>query len=242
MKKKPRALCCLLAAVTLFGAVGCQKSGDPTETSDTIAETLREGLETYPIDTETGDDRPSEEETDNGDGPAETSPESGAPEEPTPDNLVTVTGEIRYETTSAEQKSGDGVTLSVAAEGQTGQTVTAYLTLTETLEDYNYFVVDWGDGTWSYNGPYQSGQRAELIHVYKQAGTYEVKGCAYNLSAGHRKGWTGTQTVVISGADYVPDNLITKVAPIGSTTAGDEYGIDNIVDGDNATAWRAPTF
>ena len=250
MKLKLRALCCFLAAVTLLGTVGCQKSDVPVETSassDTVAETVREeeteaedtadetdpNVENPPADTVL-EEAPPEEPL-----PEEPLPEDPLPDEPIVDNSVTITGEIQYELTRAEQSVGDGVALSVPAEGQTGVTVTASLQLQVTLEDYNYFVVDWGDGTWSYNGPYESATRATLSHIYKQAGTYEVKGCSVNLEAGRRKGWTESKTVVVSGETYTPDNMITKVTPIGSTTAGDGYAFANIADGDNATRWQS---
>ena len=259
MKWKLRALCCFLAAVTLLGTVGCQKSDVPVETSassDTVAETVREEendaeeteakdtadetepAETKPVENEPAETEPAETEPDGADTDGGNPPEE-SPEEPTMDAMVTIINEIQYDLTLAEQEVGEGLTLSVPAEGQTGVTVTASLQLQVTLDDYNYFVVDWGDGTWSYNGPYQSHQRAELTHVYKQAGTYEVRGCSYNLVAGRRKGWTESKTVVVSGETYTPGNMITKVTPIGSSTAGDEYGYANIADGDNGTRWQS---
>jgi hypothetical protein len=47
--------------------------------------------------------------------------------------------------------------------------------------------------------------------------------------------------VAVSGEDYTPDNLITQVTPIGSSTAGDAYGFANIADGDNGTRWQSTT-
>ena len=223
MKQNTRVLCCLLSAVTLLGAVGCNKKtpngpdsestyresdteryeGTSDRETDAVTETIGndDGLVIEPIDME----------------------------------------EIVYEMTQNQQKQGDGVTLTLPASetAVTGRSLTAYLNLTETLEDYNYFIVDWGDGTWSYNGPYSSNQRGEAYHTYKKAGTYEVKGCAINLAAGRRKGWTEAQTLVVSGEDYTPDNMIKGVLPVGGSVAGEEFDFANIADGDNTTKWQS---
>ena len=248
MKLKLRVICCLLAAVTLLGAVGCRTSDPAPENTDTTAESRYEketAAETDPVETSPDSDETTADTTPETSPEGETTPSDpteeettpGEEEDPTPGYEVLIMNAIQYETTKAQQKSGDGVTLTLPAEGQTGVQLTAYLKLTETLEDYNYFIVDWGDGTWSYNGPYVYYQQGEVRHTYKKPGTYEVKACAINLELGRRKGWTETQTLVISGEDYAPDNLITKVTPIGGTMAGEEFAYANIADGDNTTKW-----
>ena len=259
MKNKLRALCAFMAAVTLFGAVSCKSNETPAETSassDTVAETRREEtdpVETDPVETDPVETDPVETTPDGGDDGDDLPPDDSSEEttggdeeveEPVQRDPVTVQGEIRYEMTQNEQPAGDGITLSLPNGGTavTGTKVTAYLRLTEQLEDYNYFIVDWGDGTWSYNGPYQSHQQGEAYHTYKQPGSYEVKACGVNLDAGRRKGWTETQTMVVSGEAYSPvDNMITTVYPLGSTESDEAHGFDLIADGDNTTAWRSAT-
>ena len=228
---KLRALCAFLAAATLLGTVGCRSNDRPSETTDTAADThYGEGTaaESSPDQT-----RPPEDET-------------TSAEDPTDRPEVTIMNEIQYELTQNEQKLGDGVTLTLPASetAVTGTQLTAYVQLTEQLDDYNYFIVDWGDGTWSYNGPYQSHQRGEVYHTYRQPGSYEVKACGINLKAGRRKGWTAAQTLVVSGEAYTPaEKMITGVTPIGSTLGGDAYSYAHIADGDNATRWQsAVTF
>ena len=151
--------------------------------------------------------------------------------------------EIQYELTQNPQTEGEHVNLRLPTEGdlKTGVRQTAYLTVDETLitiEDYNYFVVDWGDGTWSYNGPYVYTQTAEVYHTYKKAGTYSVKACAINLKSGKRYGWTEAQNLTVSGEDHT-GNMITGVTPIGSSTAGEGYEFSNIVDSNNGTRWQS---
>ena len=238
-KRRLRVLCAFLAAATLLGAVGC-RSKDPSEGSDTTAESRFEEGTTVEIHAGQPAEPPAEP-------PAE-SEDVGGEETPDPADRdeVTIMDEIQYEMTKGEQPTGDGAILIIPAEGTavTGTPLTAYVKLTEQLEDYNYFIVDWGDGTWSYNGPYQSHQQGALSHTYKQPGSYEVKACGINLNAGRRKGWTEAQTLVVSGEAYSPaDTMITKVTPIGSTLGGDEYAFAYIADGDSTTRWQsASTF
>ena len=224
-KNKRRVLCAVLATATLLGTVGCRSNRPPSEESN-FDETTNTAVDT---DTDTDAGSYNGEETTHSEDPADP-------------NEVTIMQEIQYESTRNEQKSGDGVTLTLpAAEtAVTGTRVMAYVQLTEQLEDYNYFIVDWGDGTWSYTGPYQSHQRGELSHTYKQPGTYQVKACGINLDAGRRKGWTEPQTLTVSGEAYsTADHMITTVTPIGSSLGGDAYAYAHIADGDNTTRWQS---
>ena len=221
MNRKIRAACLTLAALTVFGTVGCQNRPQTNETA-TTADSLQSdepGIETTEINTD-GLQNPADRVE------------------------VTEMNEIQYEMTGTPQEVGDSVHLRLPSEtAQTGIRQTAYLTVDKTLiteQDYNYFIVDWGDGTWSYNGPYVYYQTGEVYHTYKQAGTYEVKACAINLKSGKRYGWTEAQRLTASGEDYT-GNMITGVTPIGSSTAGEGYDFVNIVDSNNDTKWQSAT-
>ena len=152
--------------------------------------------------------------------------------------------EIEYETTKNTQREGANVNLIIppVSTAKTGVNLTAYVTPDIALDNYNYYVVDWGDGTWSYNGPYVYDEThkvvGEVYHTYKKAGSYNIKACAMNMATGKMYGWTKAQTLVVTGKTYSGE-MIENVTPIGSTTSGEEYGFANIADGDNKTRWQS---
>ena len=152
--------------------------------------------------------------------------------------------EIKYEMTQNKQRTGANVNLIIppASTAKTGANLTAYVTPDIAMDNYNYYVVDWGDGTWSYNGPYVYNENykvvGEVYHTYKKAGTYQIKACAMNMATGKMYGWTKAQTLTVTGADYA-DEMIKNVTPIGSTTAGANYGFANIADSNNQTRWQS---
>ena len=160
------------------------------------------------------------------------------------DNEVIPMKEIVYEMSENPEKDGPNVELipPPASEARTGETLTAKITMDIVTDSYNYYVVDFGDGTWGYNGPYANkGDRtvtAEVYHTYKKAGEYSLKACAVSLSTGKLYGWTPAQTLKVQGGDYAPE-MINGVTPTGSSAAGEDNGFDKIADGDNATYWQS---
>ena len=149
---------------------------------------------------------------------------------------------IAYESSINEQKRGGNVDLILPSksEWRTGNELTAYVSLGREIDNYNYYLVDWGDGTWSYNGPYQYGNGytplGEVRHTYKRAGVYSVKAAAVNLAAGTLYGWTDAKEIAISGDAY-EGSMIKSVRPIASSQA-EGYSADKIADNDNATYWK----
>jgi len=152
--------------------------------------------------------------------------------------------QIVYEKSDNPERTGSNVNLvlPVKSLAKTGKQLTAYVSLDIPLENYNYYVVDWGDGTWSYNGPYVYNETykvlGEVYHSYKKAGTYTVRACAVNLAMGELYGWTEPQTLIVSGEDYAT-HPIRKVKPIASSENSAETAIRNIMDGNNATVWKS---
>ncbi len=151
---------------------------------------------------------------------------------------------IEYETTRNPQKEGDLVTVTVprASAAVTGSETAVLVNLEEPTEDYNYYVLDWGDGTWSYRGPYANKENykvtGEIRHTYKKSGEYQIKACAVNLKAGTAFDWSKPKTVKVSGEAYSPE-MIADVTPIGSGCKGEEFGFENVADGDNRTRWQS---
>ncbi len=152
--------------------------------------------------------------------------------------------QIEYEQTKNAQKTGSNVNLVIppASAAKTGVELTAYVMPDIDLENYNYYVVDWGDGTWSYNGPYVYNDdhkvMGEVYHTYKNAGTYKLKACAVNLGVGKLYGWTEEQTLAVTGEDY-SGNMITNVSAISSTDADSAHSAAKIADSDNSTRWQS---
>ena len=120
--------------------------------------------------------------------------------------------------------------------------LTAYVMPDIDLENYNYYIVDWGDGTWSYNGPYVYNDdhkvMGEVYHTYKKAGSYKLKACAVNLGVGKLYGWTEEQTLTVTGDDYA-GNMITGVSAISSANSDNAHSAAKIADGDNSTRWQS---
>ena len=158
--------------------------------------------------------------------------------------VVTGMKEIEYEMTKNKQRTGANVNLIIppASTAKTGANLTAYVTPDISMDNYNYYVVDWGDGTWSYNGPYVYNEDnkvvGEVYHTYKKAGEYQIKACAMNMETGKMYGWTPAQTLKVTGSDYVGE-MVTAVTPISSTTAGEDFAAANVADGNNQTRWQS---
>ena len=158
--------------------------------------------------------------------------------------VVTGMKEIEYEMTKNKQRTGANVNLIIppASTAKTGASLTAYVTPDISMDNYNYYVVDWGDGTWSYNGPYVYNEDnkvvGEVYHTYKKAGEYQIKACAMNMETGKMYGWTPAQTLKVTGSDYVGE-MVTAVTPISSTTAGEDFAAENVADGNNQTRWQS---
>jgi hypothetical protein len=160
------------------------------------------------------------------------------------ENNVGTMKEIEYEQTKNAQKTGSNVNLVIppASAAKTGAELTAYVMPDIDLENYNYYIVDWGDGTWSYNGPYVYNDdhkvMGEVYHTYKKAGSYKLKACAVNLGVGKLYGWTEEQTLTVTGDDYA-GNMITGVSAISSANSDNAHSAAKIADGDNSTRWQS---
>ena len=151
--------------------------------------------------------------------------------------------EIIYELTKNEQKVGGEVRLTLPTSSvKTGESVEAHVVLGTVIPDYNYYVVDWGDGTWSYNGVFSYDERCKatgkVYHTYRNSGEYQVRACGVNIEEGDFYGWTETTPIQVTG-DHYAGNMITDVKTVASTVAGAEYRSENIVDGNNETYWRS---
>lgn len=151
---------------------------------------------------------------------------------------------IAYTASKNPMKTGANVNLVVPVEANavTGAELTAYVMLDIEVDNYNYYVVDWGDGTWSYNGPYAYNEThkplGEVYHTYKKAGTYDVKAAGINLSTGTLYGWTESQKLTVKGEEKQGEP-VKNVKLISSSDAGQAYSHANICDENAATFWRS---
>ena len=136
----------------------------------------------------------------------------------------------------------DDVALALPESGAvTGELVTALVNMGIPTENYNYYIVDWGDGTRSYNGPYVYADDwrvdGEVYHTYKKGGSYQVKACGVNLAAGEMNGWSEAQTLEVSGDDF-DGSRIGNTTPICSSDFGAAFKAKNISDGKAITRWQ----
>ena len=149
---------------------------------------------------------------------------------------------IKYEVSSMSQqirKYQMHLNMSPITEYIVGEEVTISTTLANALgtsDKYVYYIADWGDGTFSYEGPALATTEKKTVknlsHVYKTAGTYKVKTAAVDISNGTLYGWSGEESVNVSAGKY-EENLIADLLPIASSNEGNA---GNILDG-KSTYW-----
>ena len=109
-----------------------------------------------------------------------------------------------------------------------------------------YYIVDWGDGTWSYQGPglqsADSQSSISLPHTYKKAGEYNVTATAIAMQhTDSELGWTAAKTIRVEGADYEPATMIQDVKAISSGEYDDAYKAINVTDGEATYFKSAPS-
>ncbi len=106
-----------------------------------------------------------------------------------------------------------------------------------------YFVVDWGDGTWSYNGPglQNDSVKSNVVnkHVYKKPGTYYISAAAFCMQTNEMVGWSEGKKIVIGGSETEYDGMIKDVKPIASTSYGSSYEVANITDNNSGTYFKS---
>lgn len=153
---------------------------------------------------------------------------------------------ISYQMTQTTQREDDQfiVVLMPARGAETGERVTIRTTVSEYFTFASgsgqiYYIVDWGDGTWSYNGPALQDENYQSVvshtHVYGKAGTYSVRAAAYSMMSETVIGWSAPRELTVSGEDYTPDNMITAVEAISSKRDSKEYSAEKILDNDSST-------
>ena len=170
----------------------------------------------------------------------ETEPETEPETQPEEDFLEYRLEQIAYQQTDLARSNDErvaGLTLNTAVEYRTGESVTVNMAMKRDLGgDRNkyYTIVDWGDGTWSYYGPFMRDMisTVSLSHVYKTAGSYEVTGCLVTLMGSRLYGWTPPQTCTVVGEDSF-DEAISTLKPFASSISEGEA--EAMLDGDVST-------
>lgn len=137
------------------------------------------------------------------------------------------------------------VVLMPAGEGKTGETVTVRTAISDYFSfpvgsGQIYYVVDWGDGTWSYNGPALQDDNYKSVvshrHAYREAGEYSVRAAAYSMTSETVVGWSAPKTFVVKGETKTPDNMLKRVEAISSGSEK-KRGAELILDGRADTAF-----
>lgn len=145
---------------------------------------------------------------------------------------------IVYEDPRTDTTVSPDIRVNVPQSSEAGKSVTATISINKRFENYNYYIVDWGDGTWSYNGPYAPSVSGTCTHTYRMPGEYAVRALCVNMGGSERIGWSKEAAVAVTGEQTEP-TYITAVRAIASDHQGAGYEAQNILDGSNATVWRS---
>lgn len=135
---------------------------------------------------------------------------------------------------------GNDIILTVpGGEIQTGNSVnvttkiSSLVTLPSNKESV-YFIVDWGDNTWSYQGPGLHGVEKQSTithsHTYTQAGEYSVSATAFSLQTDQTFKWSKEKTIKVVGETFKKQDVIANVLPISSPAYSNDLGSDKLVD------------
>lgn len=144
--------------------------------------------------------------------------------------------EIDYEPSQATQQDGFGLDIELIKLNNP-LSIELQLKSDEILVSNNYILVDWGDGTWSYTGPYLSTSTMKITHEYKKSGEYSVRAASINLQNGRMQGWSEPIALALQG-DSKKVTYINNVKTISSGSS-EGYSEKAFIDGNNETIWRS---
>ncbi len=124
---------------------------------------------------------------------------------------------------------------------KTGEDISVTIEISDTKllsanKDAVYYIVDWGDGTWSYRGPglFSASKKSKpsVFHTYEAAGEYEVRAAVICLQDGVSFGWSDKKTVFVSGEDFIRRDMIKPAAVISSGAFSPEFKAENALTED----------
>ena len=150
---------------------------------------------------------------------------------------------INYTKSEFDQGAASSdITLTVPSRPvQTGEQITATVRISARRalpegKEAVYYVVDWGDGTWSYQGPglhsATEQSRPSLPHTYKRAGQYTVRATAYSMQQTEEIfGWSEGKTIDVTGEDHEPQGMLKTLSVTSSKSYSDSTSAENIMDG-----------
>jgi len=145
---------------------------------------------------------------------------------------------IVYEIPDIKYEETNNVRLSGSPSHNTGEYIDLSVNVREIRGDFVYYIFDWGDGSWSYNGPFSSGVAGSIRHIYNEPGTYEVRAKAVDLRNGQSPGWSRPLQVTVEGGN-INRGYINKITAISSSYYGEGYEAERILDNDNTTSWKS---
>lgn len=100
------------------------------------------------------------------------------------------------------------ITNSLPRTGVTGEKLECTVSVETEMKQFVYFIVDWGDGCWSYDGPYRGGSNGSLWHRYQKSGTFSVRSLCICLDQDAQTGWSEPADVEITGEPSVLSYLV----------------------------------
>lgn len=105
---------------------------------------------------------------------------------------------------------------------------------------YVYYIVDWGDGTRSFQGPYNGTSAGTLTHIYRKAGAYSIRAAVQSIEKDNHvtSGWSAASEVTVSGSE-ITSAYIQNVRAIA---AKDGPELNNIADNDSSTSYTTKNW
>lgn len=100
-----------------------------------------------------------------------------------------------------------------------------------------FFLVDWGDGSWTYEGLVYNNIGLSIRHTYRKPGTYFIRAMSIEVRTGRHSDFCKPYQLTAVG-DEIQGNYISTVKAIGSESESEEHRMENIVDGKD-TYWQA---
>ena len=147
---------------------------------------------------------------------------------------------ISYQKSAFSTDVSDRVQVKGSITAETGINDTIQVISHDFSGPFVIALMDWDDGTWSYDGPFRNtpNRTMKVTHTYNDPGDYKVKAMLINLQDGVRSEWSESIQVSVTGGRQV-QSFINHVQAISSKPFDNAYSADMILDGLNNTYFKS---
>lgn len=144
--------------------------------------------------------------------------------------------DIVYRKTTFGAADPTVIVTALKSEVSTGEQASVIVKINN-IGKYVYYIVDWGDGTRSFQGPYDGTSAGTLTHAYRTSGSYSVRTAAQSLKEVNcvTAGWSEAAVITVSGEAISP-SYISNVRAVSSENSS-EAG--KITDNDSSSYFTA---